>query len=47
MFVDKAKIYVKAGDGGTASSLSVVRNMYRRVVLPAEMAAGEPILFSG
>ena len=29
MFVDKAKIYVKAGDGGTELFRSVVRSMYQ------------------
>ena len=46
MFVDKAKIFVKGGDGGDGSLLSVVRSMYPRVDLQVAMEEMAATLFS-
>jgi hypothetical protein len=45
LFIDKAKIFVKAGTGVTARFISVVRNMLRRAALTAATAAEAEILY--
>ena len=46
MFIDKAKIFIKAGKGGNGAISFIVKSMLRQAVLTAVTAAKAVMLYS-